>query len=332
MAEEAAASAVSTTFLLLVDDVHDGIVVFVAGTSLEALRRLVLTQVHSLLMNHAQLFGYLLHLYMIAFEEGMQQSTLHVDTLRRLHLHHACEEVESVRVVSKVPAEFHEVLVAVDGPARERHLELGQVLFAALPGLLFWGAETLKYLEDLADLGLTVEERAAMSQLIKNAADGPDVNSGRVRLAAEQNLGRAIPQRHYLMSVTLERKPEGASQSKVGHLDLILALVDQNIARFKISMHYSSLMTVQQRLQNLPHNCSHRFLVKRSTSLIQILLDVEVEVLEDKVQLVASVHYINQVDYSRVLQLAQYRDFADGSAGKALLAALYLDLFQSHLL
>ena len=52
--------------------------------------------------------------------------------------------------------------------------------------------------EELIDLGVSLEERAPVDHLGVDRADGPDVNGAGVLGTAEQNLGRAVPQRHHL--------------------------------------------------------------------------------------------------------------------------------------
>ena len=51
----------------------------------------------------------------------------------------------------------------------------------------------LEYLEDLIDFAVSAEEGFLLSQLGKDAADGPDVNSKAVLLLPEQNFGGPVP-------------------------------------------------------------------------------------------------------------------------------------------
>ena len=87
-----------------------------------------------------------------------------------------------------------------------------------------------------------------MRQLIEDASYGPDVDGRRVRLGAQQNLRRPIPQSNHFMSVTLERQSIGARKAKVGQLDLVFVLVDEDVAWLEVAVHYASLMTMQQGL------------------------------------------------------------------------------------
>jgi hypothetical protein len=53
-------------------------------------------------------------------------------------------------------------------------------------------------LEDFVNLRVAREQRLPRAHLGENAADGPHVHTRRVLPAAQQNLGRAVPQRHDL--------------------------------------------------------------------------------------------------------------------------------------
>ena len=44
-----------------------------------------------------------------------------------------------------------------------------------------------------------------MRELVQDAAYRPNVNAGRVNLAAEEDLGRSVPESDDFMSVALER-------------------------------------------------------------------------------------------------------------------------------
>ena len=77
------------------------------------------------------------------------------------------------------------------------YLEVGEVADAR-PHLLVRGAEVAEHAEQLVDLAVAGEERAAIDHLSEDAADGPDVDGSGVVFRAEEDFGSAIPQRHDL--------------------------------------------------------------------------------------------------------------------------------------
>ena len=69
------------------------------------------------------------------------------------------------------------------------------------------------------------EERPARGHLVENATDTPHIDGRAVLCAAEQDVRRAIPQRHHLIAVGLGRNGLGPGQTKVSQLKEINCLL-----------------------------------------------------------------------------------------------------------
>lgn len=76
-------------------------------------------------------------------------------------------------------------------------------------------------------------------------------------------------------------------------------------------MHDPSLMAMQQALKHLPYDGLGMRERQRVAFPIQVLLHVQIKVLEDKVKLVLSMAYINQINNSWVAQFFQKRHLSD---------------------
>ena len=115
-------------------------------------------------------------------------------------------------------------------PFGEVRLEVGQ-LGDALPEHLVRRAEQAEDLEDLINLRVAREERVARHHLRHNRPDRPHIDRARVLLRAEQDLRRAVPERHDLVCVRAEGDGEGAREAKVGELEGALKARRQREAR-----------------------------------------------------------------------------------------------------
>lgn len=59
------------------------------------------------------------------------------------------------------------------------------------------------------------------------------------------------------MSIRFERQAERSGQPEVRDLDRLLVATDKDVAWLDVSVHDSSLMAVEERLQGLPHDVLH---------------------------------------------------------------------------
>ena len=65
------------------------------------------------------------------------------------------------------------------------------------------------------------EKGPSRGHLVENASDAPHVDGGGVLGGAEEDVGRAVPQRHNLVRVRLRRHRLGAGQTEIGELQVL---------------------------------------------------------------------------------------------------------------
>lgn len=105
----------------------------------------------------------------------------------------------------------------------------------ARPLVLARRAEDAEDLEDLVDFAVAWEERLLGGHLGEDAADGPHVDAGGVLSAAEQDLGRTVPERDDFVGVGAERDAKGTRESEVSQFEVARA-VDEKILGLEITM------------------------------------------------------------------------------------------------
>ena len=140
----------------------------------------------------------------ILTEERMSQSSFDCDPLGWLQVHHLRQQVNGMRVILKVGAEFGQVLVAVHLPLWEGRLHLWQPV-RALPVILVGSSQALKDLENLTNLAFAVEQGLPVCEFEEDASNRPNVYTSAVNFLAKKNLRCSIPKRDNLMCVALER-------------------------------------------------------------------------------------------------------------------------------
>mmetsp|Transcript_31866 Transcript_31866/g.98600 ORF Transcript_31866/g.98600 Transcript_31866/m.98600 type:complete len:389 (+) Transcript_31866:276-1442(+) len=168
--------------------------------------------------------------------------------LLRVELEHAREEVD--RLGAETRQQLGEVLA--------RHL--GQLAHVAHRVLVLQVRELLlrRLAEQVADelqLGevvLALEERAPQHHLGEDAADGPDVDGGRVALVHEQQLRRTVPARDDVVGEdgVLVGVVEGPGQPIVAHLEVAVD-VDEEVTGLQIAVHDLRRVQVLEPAQHL---------------------------------------------------------------------------------
>lgn len=73
----------------------------------------------------------------------------------------------------------------------------------------------------------------SLYHLCKDATNAPNIHRCGIKLAAQEDLGGTIPQRHHLVGVGAQGNPEGSSQPKVGQLDGS-KLIDEQILGLQV--------------------------------------------------------------------------------------------------
>jgi len=116
-------------------------------------------------------------------------------------------------------------------PLGERLLEVGKA-FNPRPCYIIRRALAPKYLENLINLTIALEQWLPVSHLDHDAAGGPDVHTEVIPLLAHEYLRRALPQRDHLMRQSLQRQFETARKPEVADLDVLGLVVDKDVLRF----------------------------------------------------------------------------------------------------
>ena len=124
----------------------------------------------------------------------MQHSLLGADAPARV-VHE--QQLEQVAADVVEALDERAVVLVPPYPLGEAGLEVGEAGDAGPVGL-GGRAEDAEDLEDLVDLAVAGKERLARAHLREDASHRPHVHAGAVGPAAQQDLGRAVPQGHDL--------------------------------------------------------------------------------------------------------------------------------------
>lgn len=162
---------------------------------------------------------------------------------------HALQQVQAVLAKNLDAVCVDHLIVLLSLPLREAALEVWEGGHTG-PICLGRGSENAEDLEDFVDLGVAWEERLAGSHFGEDAADGPHVDTSGVLAATKQNLRRAVPKGDDLVSVSTERNTEGASETKIGQLQVAL-LVDEQVLRLQVAVQDAVGMAVASTLEEL---------------------------------------------------------------------------------
>jgi len=174
----------------------------------------------------------------------MHHCVLCRDAFRRVALQHLVEEIEAELVKP-----WHQLLQELRLILGVVWLEERQVLHGR-PCFEAGRASALEYLHQLVFVVVAGEQRTAGDELCEDAAYRPNVDRGVVVLASHQDVGRAVPQGHDLVSEVLDRDTEGACQTKVCKLQDAFA-VDQEVLGLQISVEHFVLVALGDAVQEL---------------------------------------------------------------------------------
>jgi hypothetical protein len=281
---------------------------------------------------------------------------------------HALQEVQAVLTENLDAVGVDHLVVLLPLPLGETALEVWERLDARPVGL-GGSAQDAEDLEDLVNLGVAGEEGLAGGHLGEDAADGPHVDTSGVLTTTEENLRCAVPESDDFMCVGTERDTERARQTEISQLQVAL-LVDEQVLRFEITVQDAVGVAVAGSLEQLERelldlrscqhlNCrdfhighAHHVRAQTHVSLatvhdtlrqrlaattlahrqcLHVLLQVQVQVLEDEVELVAvGVDDVEQADDVRVVHFLEQRNLANGGGRDALILSLETDLLQRN--
>ena len=176
-------------------------------------------------------------------------SLLCADTSSGVVHQHALQQIQAVLAKNFDAVCVDHLVILLPLPLREAALEVGEGRDTRPVGF-GRSAQNAEDLEDLVDLGVTREKRLTGSHLGEDAANGPHVNTSGVLAATEQNFGRTVPESDDLVGVSAERNTKGASQTKIGQLQVAL-LVDEQVLRLQVTVQDAVGMAVARALEEL---------------------------------------------------------------------------------
>ena len=171
------------------------------------------------------------------------------DASGRVVHQHALQEVQAVLAKDLDTICVDHFVVLLPLPLGETALEVWERLDARPVGLS-GSAQDAEDLEDFVDLGVAGEERLAGGHLGEDAADGPHVDTSGVLATTEKDLRCAVPESDDLVGVSAERNTKGASQTKIGQLQVAL-LVDEQVLRLQVTVQDAVGMAVARALEEL---------------------------------------------------------------------------------
>ena len=290
------------------------------------------------------------------------------DASGRVVHQHALQEVQAVLAKDLDTICVDHFVVLLPLPLGETALEVWERLDARPVGLS-GSTQDAEDLEDFIDLGVAGEERLAGGHLGEDAADGPHVDTSGVLATTEKDLRCAVPESDDFVCVGTERDTECAGQTEIGQLQVAL-LVDEQVLRLEVTVQHAVGVAVAGSLKELERefldlrscqhlNCrdfqighAHHVWAQAHVSLatihdtfrqrlatttlahrqrLHVLLQIQVQVLEDEVELVAvGVDNVEQANDVRVVHFLEQRNLADGRGRDALILGLETDLLQRN--
>ena len=260
-----------------------------------------------------------------------------------------------------------DVVVGVAIPFGETGLEVGEAGDAG-PVFFSRSSEDAEDLEDFVNLRVTGEQGLASGHLGEDAADGPHVDACAVLTTTEEDFGSAVPEGDdlgrvsfgmlrvevvkridYLVGVCAERDAKGSGQAKIGELEVAL-LVNEQVLRLQVAVQDAVGVAVADAGAQLVHELLDHCLAEthvasaavhaalgqrlataslRDGQSLHVFLQIQVEVFEDEVQLVAvGVDNVEQAHNVGVAHLLEERDFADGSRRDTFILGFQTDLLE----
>lgn len=102
------------------------------------------------------------------------------------------------------------------------------------------------------NLTLSPEQGLPREHLCKDAAHAPHVDARAVAADSKQQLRCPVPQCHHLVCVGFEGRQETACQPKVGHLDIVVACIHQDVLWLQVAVHDAVHVGMVHSQQDLP--------------------------------------------------------------------------------
>lgn len=118
------------------------------------------------------------------------------------------------------------------------------------PAVVGGGTMEVEDFEDLINFRITHEEGLLLDHFSEDATDGPDVNTERVLLLAQENFRGSIPESFDFVGQSLDGDTKSSGKTEISELDGTI-LVDQKILGLQVSVNDSSRVAVVDTLEDL---------------------------------------------------------------------------------
>ena len=200
----------------------------------------------------------------------------------------------------------------------------------AWPGCLTWGTEGLEDEEELVDLAVTWEEGSLGGEFCHDAAKTPDVNGRAVVLLPEEDFRGAVPKGDDFAGVGVESNVEGASKAKISDLDNTFILRDEDVLRLEIAVDDALGVAGGHTLEELIHDPLELLTVEGSDAGVEELLEILINILEDKHEFTITGHDIEESNNIGVLDFTEECNLTDGDGGDTFFGALFTNLLHCN--
>lgn len=105
-------------------------------------------------------------------------------------------------------------------------------------------------------------------------------------LGRQEDLRAAVPESDDFVRIRLDWQSESPSETKISQLNRLAVLADEQVLRFQVAVEYAVRMQEHEGLANLVEEALTLVLRERRSLLFHVLLEVVLQIFEDKVQLV----------------------------------------------
>lgn len=135
-------------------------------------------------------------------------------------------------------------------------------------------SKTIAYLKDFVQLIVGVPDAGkyghASDHLHEDAAHPPHVQRGGVLRAAEEDVGRPVPQGDHLVGVGVAGHGLGPGQAEIGQLQLA-DLADEEVLGLDVAVQHQPFVAVREAAQQLEEEEAHVPGVQAAAVPLQIL-------------------------------------------------------------
>ena len=134
-----------------------------------------------------------------------------------------------------------------------------------------------------------------VDHLGEDAPDAPHVDGGAVVSRPEENLGRAVPQRHHLVRVRAHGDPEGTREAEIGEFERVRALVHQKVLGLEVAVQDAVRVAIRDARAHLVQVALDDASVVADVRVgVEMFLEIHVQELEHEIELLVLVNHVHQ--------------------------------------